>query len=150
MTIPVNQMCTPKLFLYPYVEQGQKPCSACKVRIQTLQHRTDEVTKGTSRWASPAIVKEDAKVLFDKMAQAATPHSTHSLQNQLWSLQNEDLESSGVSFARSMHNSSMEARRLITLYDRWGTVRRPAEEELRQPREALISRLPASHIRLRY
>ena len=143
-------MCTPKLFLYPYVKTRKSPCSACKVRIQTLQHRTDEVTKGSSRWTPPAIVKECDKELFDKMVQAATRHSTHSLQNQLWSLQNADLESSGVSFASSMHKSSMEARSLITLYDRWGTVRRAAEEELRQPREALISRLPDTHITLRY
>ena len=122
---------------------------ACQKRIQAVQDRTREVTNGNIRWASPTIVQDCEKLLFDQIAHAATEYGTYSLQDHLWSLPDLDLVSSGVSFARSMHQKSMMARGLITLYNRWGEVIRAADEELRRPRQALISRLPETQITLR-
>ena len=145
----INQNWIPKLFLYPYVAFRSSPCSACLKRIQAVQDRTNEVTHGSIRWASPNIVQDCEKLLFDQIANAATKYGIHSLQDHLWSLPDLDLVSSGVSFAKSMHQKSMKARGLVTLYNRWGEVIRPADEDLRRPRQALISRLPETQITLR-
>ena len=141
-----------KLFLYPYVEDGDKPCSACKIRIQAVQRRTEEMSKGNIRWASPTTVKDDEASLFDDMtnAAAATTEHVHSLQSQLWSVRGIDILSSGVCFAKTMHDNSMMARQLVIVYDAWDTESKSEQEKSRVQREALISNLPDSHIRLRY
>lgn len=141
-----------KLFLYPYVKDRRSPCSACKIRIQAVQRRTEEMSKGNIRWASPTTVKDDEASLFDDMtnAAAATKEHMHSLQSQLWSVRGIDILSSGVCFAKTMHDNSMMARQLVTKYKPWDTENRSKQEKSRVRCEALISNLPDSHIRLRY
>ena len=141
-----------KLFLYPYVKDGRSPCSACKIRIQAVQRRTEEMSKGNIRWASPTTVKDDEASLFDDMtnAAAATKEDMHSLQSQLWSVRGIDMLSSGVCFAKTMHANSMMARQLVIQFDSWDTKSRSEQEKSRVRCEALISNLPDSHIRLRY
>ena len=110
------------------------------------------MSNGNIRWATPTIVKYDEASFFDDMANAAaaTEMHSHSLEKHLWSVRRIDMVSSGVCFAKTMHANSMEARQLVIVYGRWDTVSRSEQERNRGLREALISKLPDSHIRLRY
>ena len=110
------------------------------------------MSNGNIRWATPTIVKYDEASFFNDMANtaAATEMHSHSLEEHLWSVRGIDMVSSGVCFAKTMHDNSMKARQLVIEYDRWDTERRSQQEKSRGKLQALISELPESHIRLRY